>query len=964
MLRSQRRKFRPMTSLITKRRSRPSLIDRPQRAHYDAFLSYSRQADEEFATAFHLTVERFGRPWNKPRLLHVFRDKASLHASPSLKTALEGALLRSDWLILLASPAAAASPYVNQEIRWWIEHRSTDHMLFVLTDGEFRLRAEASDADTHHSPAVPPALKEILAENPLWVDARWARASSPIDQDDPRLLDNAADIVSAIRGVSKDEIHGSAVREARRTKRLTRGAIAALSTFLVAAIIASVLAVVNLHTAQAETRVALSHVLSATAENEISRNIQRAQLFGVSGLHMEDNGAARNAVFHTVTSSPSLVRSITMPSLVTAMEVIPGTSQMLSGTSDGSLSVIDYASWKRESVQPPSPGKINSIDSSADGETVVATSDHEIYVWQRVSNQIQAISHSGPLGAIAVSPSGTKIAVLGDQPQADGLWPIEIFQHGLQSPPQTSEIAAGGDSRLEFHSEEALQITQYTGRSEYFTGTTLQNIVDTGVQLSPTEGFANGYSPDGKFYGYISAGQVSIWNTSTATPTRPTATARFANPLNSVQAFAISPDARRVAVANSGSIFVSGTTLDDNNIGDQFVLTGNDSVNVSGLTFLDGSDQLVSANLDTLSFWDLKSSGPIVRTYLHPLPDGPRYAPPPVVEISPNDEKIAVVDGSSENVTIYDRRNLASYTVIGGLGAGYPVWSSDSRRLFLIGSSGGQVNRVFDMTGAQPQKMTDWPQTNGVSQILESRLSTDGRTILSVDRNGGLQQRRVSDGVVTAQIADGGGLTGNSPGDGWVALDADRGVAATVDGSNSAQPRLVITSLGDQHSTTLPENNISDVHFSDGRLVVARRNGSIEFRDASGQIVQRTVLGSNSDEGSLSVDYQDAMFTRINGDGLLAIRHLATGSLITEYKLPVPANPVAEVPWAASSQELTHSGQHLIIAVSGGLLTELDLSPNDWAQAACQRAGRNLTQAEWTDATGTSAEFDTACVGQ
>ena len=65
-------------------------------------------------------LHRFARPWNRLRALRVFRDKTSLAASPELWPAIVEALAESGHFLLLASPAAAASRWVQREIDWWL----------------------------------------------------------------------------------------------------------------------------------------------------------------------------------------------------------------------------------------------------------------------------------------------------------------------------------------------------------------------------------------------------------------------------------------------------------------------------------------------------------------------------------------------------------------------------------------------------------------------------------------------------------------------------------------------------------------------------------------------------------------------------------------------------------------------------------------------------------------------------
>lgn len=84
--------------------------ERPQ-LDYDAFISYSSALHGALASSLQHWLERFATPWYRPRSLRILRDYTSLSASYDLWGALEEALSRSSWLILLASPAAARSKW-------------------------------------------------------------------------------------------------------------------------------------------------------------------------------------------------------------------------------------------------------------------------------------------------------------------------------------------------------------------------------------------------------------------------------------------------------------------------------------------------------------------------------------------------------------------------------------------------------------------------------------------------------------------------------------------------------------------------------------------------------------------------------------------------------------------------------------------------------------------------------------
>ena len=93
-------------------------------AAYDAFVSYSHAKDKPVAAALQSVMQRLGKPWYRRRALRVFRDDTSLSATPSLWPSIEQALSNSRFLILLASPEAAASSWVNKEVSYWLDNKA------------------------------------------------------------------------------------------------------------------------------------------------------------------------------------------------------------------------------------------------------------------------------------------------------------------------------------------------------------------------------------------------------------------------------------------------------------------------------------------------------------------------------------------------------------------------------------------------------------------------------------------------------------------------------------------------------------------------------------------------------------------------------------------------------------------------------------------------------------------------
>jgi tetratricopeptide (TPR) repeat protein len=116
---------------------------------YTAFISYSH-ADEAWARWLQRRLERYRVPSRlsarhvaaarlspMPRRLHpVFRDRDELATSNDLGKAVEAALQESAFLIVVCSPAAARSRWVNEEIRRFRQAGNGDRILCLLVDGD------------------------------------------------------------------------------------------------------------------------------------------------------------------------------------------------------------------------------------------------------------------------------------------------------------------------------------------------------------------------------------------------------------------------------------------------------------------------------------------------------------------------------------------------------------------------------------------------------------------------------------------------------------------------------------------------------------------------------------------------------------------------------------------------------------------------------------------------------------
>lgn len=113
---------------------------------YWAFISYSH-ADAKWGDWLHAALETYRVPTRlvrnaKPegavprRVFPVFRDREELASSSTLGENLTGALRQSRALVVICSPRAAASRWVNEEIKLYKSMGREDRVFCLIVDGE------------------------------------------------------------------------------------------------------------------------------------------------------------------------------------------------------------------------------------------------------------------------------------------------------------------------------------------------------------------------------------------------------------------------------------------------------------------------------------------------------------------------------------------------------------------------------------------------------------------------------------------------------------------------------------------------------------------------------------------------------------------------------------------------------------------------------------------------------------
>ncbi len=244
---------------------------------YRAFISYSH-ADTGAAKWLHRGLESF--PIDKelvgretatgaiPKSLKpVFRDRDDFTAGHALTEQTLAALDASHALIVICSPAAAASRYVNEEVRLFKSRHPERPVIPLIVGGK------PGDAELE---CFPPALKcKLDSKGRITKKPAEVLAADAREEGDGKTL-ALAKVVAGLLDVSSDDVYRRAERERRRKGRARNGIIAVLAMLAVAASGSAVYAWQQLKTNQAFLSATLK-----TATEIVDTAVAQAEKYGV-----------------------------------------------------------------------------------------------------------------------------------------------------------------------------------------------------------------------------------------------------------------------------------------------------------------------------------------------------------------------------------------------------------------------------------------------------------------------------------------------------------------------------------------------------------------------------------------------------------------------------------------------------------------------------------------------------------
>jgi WD40 repeat protein len=717
---------------------------RPRSSGYDAFISYSHALDGELARELQIGLQSFAKPWYRMRALRVFRDTTSLSANPGLWSSIETALASSKWLVLMASPEAARSKWVNREVAWWLEHKSPQRLLVVLTEGEFAWAEDAQDGEGA-SAALPPTLRGAFVEEPRWVDLRWLHDVDQVAQTNPRLRECAADIAAAVREVPKDELVGEHIRQHRHAMRLARGGVTALVVLLIAAIVGGVLAIIRGNQAVAAQHTAIARGMVAQAERIRDQDPRGALQLGVAAEQFDTGPQAHASLLQTLESTPHFRTISGHTNTVWGVAFAPDGRTLATTSADRTVRLWDLSNRDQpRQLGAPLTASTNAIWGVAfapDGRTLATGSaDRTVRLWD-VSNRDQPRSlgppltgHTNEVNGVAFAPDGRTLATASDD-QTVRLWDVSNRdQPGPLGPPLTGHtntvwgvaFALDGRTVATVSDDRTVRLWDVSNRDQPGPlGPPLTGHTDrvTGVA----------FAPDGRTVATASDDRtVRLWDVSNRDQPGP-----LGPPLTGhtdrVTAVAFAPDGRTLATTSADrTVRLWDLTNRDQPRSLGRPLTGHTN-EVWGVAFAPDGRALATASADrTVRLWDVSDWGQ------------PRSLGPPLtghtsevneVAFAPDGRTLATAS-ADRTVRLWDLTNRDQPRSLGPPLTGHTsevygvAFAPDGRALATV--SGDWTVRLWDLSNRDQLRQLGAPLTGHTGRVTGVAFAPDGRTLATV----------------------------------------------------------------------------------------------------------------------------------------------------------------------------------------------------------------------------------------
>jgi DNA-binding SARP family transcriptional activator/WD40 repeat protein len=842
--------------------------------------------------------------------------------------------------------------------------RLTDRRLLTIDEGAVEV---AHEALLREWPRLRGWLEEDAQGRRLHHQINEAARAWDADGRDPAGLYRGARLSAALEWRATHEEQPNATERAfldagraaaERAQRRLRLVLGGVSLLLVAAVIASLVALDQRGNARTEARLAEAQRLAAQALSEPA--LDRSLLLARQAVALDDSLATRANLLAALLRSPAAIRVLRGDGgRMLSVAVAPDGRTVLAGDNNGRVLAFDATTWRRRaSYRTGLP--VRELLFSPDGSRLAIASGHEgggaldlldPATFRRVAREPLGPGPH-PFEAIAFSPDSRVLVTvyarwneLGEQPALLRRWEARTGRR-LGAPRRVARageeflVAFAGGDRL-------LTMPQTTGRVTLRDARTLRPI-----RRLPARGltWASAVSPDGRLAALAqddgSLRIVDLRSGSSRTPT-----GRHDAP---IQSAAFSADGSTLVTGGDDARLI---VWDVRRARPRATFDGH-AGRINGVALSPDGRTAFTASLDgTVIAWDLAGSRRLGR----PFAAAPQGTVRTVSETSVND----------------DRTPASSH-----------ISASPDGETLTVGQRDGHVNLIDSRT----LRLLDRLQTTRGMRVESAAFTPDGRTMAITHGVGslGFWDARTHEPIGDPlKLGDNGLWPARYSGDGrWLAVTGQDAIVWLLD----ARRRIVVRQL---HMDQLPRDMALR---PDGKVLVVPATwgpgeGYVDILSVpSLKRVKRIampygrwsrfsrdgrllILGDHEGRAQLYDGYTFEPHGRpllghagfiltadFSPDGLTVATSSSDGTVRlwdTASGRPI-GNPLPGIPNVQVGAAFTQGGTHLAAVYSSGQGFSWDVRPSSWARHACAVAGRALTRAEWAEALP-GRPYESAC---
>ncbi len=581
---------------------------------YRAFLSYSR-ADDRVADWLHRELDSYRLPSSlvgvpgefgaAPAKLHpIYRDRTDMSGGGSLSEKVQQALKESDALIVLCSPSAATSEWVNAEVVAFQDLRRS-HRIYPVVCPDL---PDSADLEGDY---FPPALR---GKGHLATDLRDLKLP------DGRRIGDGRDggrlkLLSGLLGLPLDTL---AQRERTRQRRLIARLALASIVFALVALAAGVFgwrAYQNERIARAretDARNSLARILAERSWQHLETGEYFLAIrYALAGAHKApaNNDHYRAALARALYEAGSdtyygFARNRDCKSVFTAPD------RLLTTDINGAY-VWDIETRRLlHTFQPQSDSDFVRAIVAPDEATIVTLGEDRIArFWQAKSGDMLGIAPIDegafaldilPVGPIAFSPDGSAFILGGSRASA---W---LFDRAAET---RTQLKSGGQWILgaDFSADSHHALTTDSNNVLRIWNRKTGETVNT---IQPTEELGSAlFSPQGDTVAIVSGNNIEIWDFRETRPT--TLLSAHEAAVNSVE---FSSDGRRLISASADATARIWDVVTGENLK---MLSGDAGPLLTAAFSIDGSRAIAGAKDGTARVWDIESGRELARLRGH-----------------------------------------------------------------------------------------------------------------------------------------------------------------------------------------------------------------------------------------------------------------------------------------------------------------------------------------------------------